>query len=303
MTLFVGVDAGASHTAAAVGDEDLRVLGEASGPAGALQPGREEAATEAIAGTVRTALVVASADASAVRAAVVGAAGARAEAVRERARQLLRAFLPAPWAIGVTTDVEVALEAAFGMEPGIVLCAGTGSVALGRDRGGGLHWAGGLRPSRGDEGSGVWLGREALRRAGAAPSLGPASPLVSRLLAATGVDAAALHDWWQDAAPAAVAALALEVCRAGEEGDAAALELVARAGRRLAALVRSVHESMGTPGKVAVALSGGLLQPTSPVRHTVLEALARDVPHARVTPGTPDPPRGALLRARRLTAC
>jgi len=65
--------------------------------------------------------------------------------------------------VRVMSDLELAHAAAFGREPGIIAVAGTGSVAYGRDEKGRAGRAGGLGPLLGDEGSGFWLGRQALK--------------------------------------------------------------------------------------------------------------------------------------------
>jgi len=76
------------------------------------------------------------------------------------ARRLLRS-----WAgrVAAVSDVELAHAAAFGGGPGLLLVAGTGSIAVARDRRGRWRRAGGWGQLLGDEGSGFWIGRAALR--------------------------------------------------------------------------------------------------------------------------------------------
>ncbi|WJH35503.1 hypothetical protein N6H14_05655 [Paenibacillus sp. CC-CFT747] len=62
-------------------------------------------------------------------------------------------------------DTEAALEGAFAGGPGILVIAGTGSAAAARTEEGRLLSCGGWGPWFGDEGSGYWLGCEALRAA------------------------------------------------------------------------------------------------------------------------------------------
>ena len=89
----------------------------------------------------------------------LGAAGLGTPTGRARARRLLR-----PWAarVDILSDVELAHAAAFAGEPGILVVAGTGSIALARDRRGRGRRAGGWGQLLGDEGSGFWIGRSAL---------------------------------------------------------------------------------------------------------------------------------------------
>src|ERR1700691_5927550 len=86
-------------------------------------------------------------------------------------------------AVRVTTDLEVGLEAAFGSGGGILLLAGTGSAAFGRDSHGRTARAGGRGPWFSDEGSAFDIGRSAVR----AVSLfdegrGPATALSKKIL-------------------------------------------------------------------------------------------------------------------------
>src|SRR5205823_5392181 len=83
-----------------------------------------------------------------------------ARAKKERSR---RSLAPLAEMLLVLSDVEMAHRAAFGDGPGILIVAGTGSIAFGRDASGRRARAGGLGPGKGDEGSGFWIGREYLR--------------------------------------------------------------------------------------------------------------------------------------------
>lgn len=63
----------------------------------------------------------------------------------------------------ILSDVELAHHMAFDGKSGILLNAGTGSIAIGRDKKGKFLRAGGLGPLFGDEGSGFWIGREYIK--------------------------------------------------------------------------------------------------------------------------------------------
>src|SRR3989454_384571 len=158
--VFVGVDAGASHCSVVLGGGDLKVLGRADGPPSAMKPGGAAAAAAVIADTARRAAAQARASLPAVRA-VVGAAGAgRPQEQAELAAAVTQAGVAR--SVRVVPDGEVALMAAFDGRPGIIVNAGTGSVAFARDPAGQVHRAGGHGWQLGDEGGGYWLGRRAL---------------------------------------------------------------------------------------------------------------------------------------------
>ncbi len=93
-------------------------------------------------------------------AALVGSRGVWTKAERRHLQQKL-SFLAKK--VDVVSDIELAHTLAFGKEPGIVLNAGTGSIALGRNTKGKVTRAGGLGPVLGDEGSAFWIGREYIK--------------------------------------------------------------------------------------------------------------------------------------------
>lgn len=301
MTLLVGVDAGASHTEAVVADGALHVRGRSRGAPGAVRAGRAAAAAEAISAAVRKAIAQAGLTA-APDAVVVGAAGAGRDETRAELTKALAQALGTPPAMLVTTDAAIALEAAFGEGPGIVLLAGSGSIAYARDAGGGAWRAGGLGRDMGDEGSGYALARAALSAVGrAVDGRGPPTELTDRLMHATGTDAApALVAWAQQASAHDVAALARPVCEAAVAGDGVARGLVEQAGRDLALHVAALVGRFPPDQTVRVALAGGLMRPGSPVREVLTELLAPDAPRVQLSEEEVDPPLGALRMAARL---
>lgn len=66
--------------------------------------------------------------------------------------------------ITMMSDIELVHARVFGSHPGIVLNAGTGSIALGRSAKGKMMRRGGVGPLLGDEGSAFWMGREFIKK-------------------------------------------------------------------------------------------------------------------------------------------
>jgi N-acetylglucosamine kinase-like BadF-type ATPase len=85
--------------------------------------------------------------------------------------------------VRVTSDVELAYEQVLGFGPGILILAGTGSIALAKDGRGRTRRAGGLGPAKGDEGSAYWIGRQYRARVLGKPSLPPTRANVRRTAA------------------------------------------------------------------------------------------------------------------------
>lgn len=271
--ILIGVDVGGTKTAAAVarGDEPLA---RADGPGAALRPGRALQSAATIAEVVRRSLATIGETHGDVL--VVGAAGAGRRPERDELARALRSEALAEQVV-VTTDIEIALVAAFGDGPGIVVSAGTGSIAVGRDAGGTLHRMGGYGWQMGDEGSGYAVGRAALGAVSRArDGRSPATPLQQRLLAATrSADFDDLVRWAATASPAEVAALAPSVLEVAAGGDVVARGIADYAARelsQLAILLLPLLAAAGA-GPVRVALTGGLLELDTALRRMVLQKL------------------------------
>ena len=91
----------------------------------------------------------------------VGLAGLSIDAVREWAEREIADVVGGD--LLLSGDEEIALSGAFKGGPGILVIAGTGSNVMGRAADGTMYSAGGWGPALGDEGSGFWIGQEALR--------------------------------------------------------------------------------------------------------------------------------------------
>jgi N-acetylglucosamine kinase-like BadF-type ATPase len=187
-----------------------------------------------------------------------GAAGAEVASGRERLEHLLQRLFP-DCRLAVVHDTRLVLAAA-GLEEGIALVAGTGSVAYGRRRDGREAQRGGWGWMLGDEGSGVWITREAAREVMArSDSHRPGGALAESLLAACSASdahalTAALHAMREPKAWAAAASAVF----ATVDADPGSRDIVDRSAAALGRLVTDVAEELDLEGPVVLA--GGLLQ-------------------------------------------
>lgn len=293
--VLIGVDAGGTKTAVAVSEGGM-ILGRAEGSGGAVRPGRALVAATTITDIVRSALADAGRLTGDVL--VVGAAGAGREPECEELRKALRAENIASHVV-VTTDIDIALAAAFTDGPGIVVSAGTGSVAVGRDRAGKRHRIGGYGWQMGDEGSGYAIGRAALGAVSRAmDARSPETALSERVLRATrSTDFDALVRWAATASPAEVAALAPHVLAVAASGDQLAQGITDYAARELSQLALCLLPKMDLTPPVRVAVTGGLLAPEQPLRKRLLAKLAEEPAFE-----TTDAPVEAVTGALRLAA-
>ena len=297
--VFLGADAGGSHSTVVVGTGS-DVLGRADGPGAAMRPSGAAKSAAVLAETARRAAAAAGLHLPVERA-VVGAAGAgRAQEQRELEAALLEAGVARQ--VRVLADGEVALATAFGTGPGILVNAGTGSIAYARDPAGAVHRAGGYGWQLGDEGGGYWLGRRALDVAARAQDgRGEGSTLLARLLGALGLQHFDdLVRWAATATPTQMAALAPHVLNAAREGEGVARQAVDDAARELVDLAVALARHFPGTEPVPVALAGGLLLPQSPLTAAFRERLGTALKRARLVPDRIDSALGALRLAAEL---
>ena len=297
--VFLGADAGGSHSTVVIGSR-RKILGRADGPGAAMRPGGAAKSAAVLVETARRAAAQAGRDLPVERA-VVGAAGAgRAQEQAELEAALREAEVARR--VRVLADGEVALATAFGTGAGILVNAGTGSIAYARDPAGELHRAGGYGWQLGDEGGGYWLGRRALDVAARSQDgRGEGSTLLARLLGALGLQHFDdLVRWTATATPAQVAALAPHVLNAAREGEGVARQAMDDAARELAELAAVLARQFPGTGPVPVAIAGGLLLPQSPLTAAFRDRLGVALKRARLVPDRIDSAVGALRLAAEL---
>jgi glucosamine kinase len=309
MTFHVGIDGGGTRTRAVVLDEAGRELARRTGPAGLVRPEDPSAAAEAVAGLVRAVLEdAANARPGAGRDAYRTVAGAPvaaslccglAGAGRPREREAVRVGLLLAHVaelVMVVGDAEAALEDAFGDAPGVLVIAGTGSIAWARGDDGAMVRVGGWGQLIDDAGSGWDMGLQALRAvARAADGRSRATALTQAVLSATGcTETADLIRFAAGAAKADIGALAATVTRCAEAGDLAAAEI--RAATVAAIVELAVTAAARARLQAAgIALAGGLIEPGGPLREDVRAALGEALPGAAVRTEPVDAARGAAL--------
>ena len=301
--LVIGVDGGGTKTLAWVAGEDGLPLGEATGPASAVIPGAERHSAEVIAGVVRAALRAADREHARPRALCAGLAGVGRETQRSAVLSALEEMNLAE-DVAVRADAAVAMDDAFGEGPGILLIAGTGSVAFARGPTGTEARAGGWGPVCGDEGSGAWIGRRALSVVTAASDgREPETALTGALLTVAEVnDVDGLVPWAARATPGQLATLAPVVVAVADAGDRRANAILALAAEELVLHVRALARQLFVDERadIPVALSGGLLAPGGPLRRRVEQRLRSAVPGSHVRAEPVVPVRGAVRDALRV---
>ncbi len=299
MKLYAGIDGGQSSTTAAIGDEH-RILARGCGPPADLVGEARDSMRQAAAleGALAAGLDAAHLPrATRFSAIVAGLSGF------DRGISPEPDFWPRTGCAQILHDTEIAHAGALDGGPGIVVIAGTGSVALGNAEPDVASFvrAGGWGYFFGDEGSALWIARSALRSAMYREDRGEPSALAVRALAFLGADSlrevqhAFAHG---EIARPALAAFASDVFACAAEDDADAAAVVREGAAALAALAAVVAVRLDRRA-CRVSYSGGLFEDGAFV-NCFTNALAAALPGAQVALPAYSPAAGALLLARRL---
>lgn len=298
--IVIGVDGGGTRTRVLLAAEDGNELASVEGPASALHPGMVTTSSRVIVELARSALATLGNGDAGIAALCAGVAGAGRENERSELQSALESEEIAPSVI-VTTDAAIALADAFGEGTGILLTAGTGSIAFGRGPTGSTARAGGWGPAIGDEGSGTWIGRRALGVVTAsADGREPETALLGPILAAAGVnDAEGLIEWAAAANPGDLARLAPVVLEVAATGDLRANSLVTLAVEELGLHVRALARRLFADERAAfpLAFTGGLLTRGSLLRRRLEHRLRSMTPGAQLSANELVPARGAVRLA------
>jgi N-acetylglucosamine kinase-like BadF-type ATPase len=294
----LGIDVGGTKTVCLLGDEEGRVLSTARGPGANLQA-VGELQLEKVLHTVMEETV---AQHTAVPAAIcLGIAGVD----RPEDAAVVRGIMSR---IGykarvlIVNDALIALQAGIGAAAGIVIVAGTGSIAYGCDGHGNAARAGGWGYVLGDEGSGYWIGRLALRAiVREADGRGHPTTLTERVLAHFSVERPEellQTVYRQDFKPAAVAALATHVQQARDEGDAVATAILDWGAKELVGAAESVTKQLELTGEeFSFVLAGGMFKAVPWLRVEVSRLLPAIAPASRSILLEVEPAFGAVRLA------
>jgi glucosamine kinase len=213
--------------------------------------------------------------------------------------------------VEIIGDVEVALDAAFHGDRGVLVLAGTGSNVAGRSRDGSIFTAGGWGPALADQGSGHFIGLEALRRGFLARDEQRATRILDLAMQHWHLSSIESLVEYANSRPAPdFSKLAPLIVDRAAEGDEIAIEVLEQGGRDLAHLAQLVIKRVQRQEEAdsrefevpEVAFAGSILEYIQPVRVALQVALLGLYPDIAVQHSAVDPVLGALWRARRAVA-
>lgn len=301
---LLGIDGGGTKTHAVITDSSFRVLGEGfSGAANPLRVGLEEAVRH-----IEQAVVDACAQAGIEVDDVDSACAAIAGINHPIHFHTLSDALNEALQIGgleLVTDARAALKGALDGGAGVVVIAGTGSIAIGVNHEGQRARAGGFGPTLSDEGSGYYIAQRALKAVvssfdGRSPRTMLAERICNRLGVANPSDLPGVI-YNSDSEPVDIAPLAELVDEAAREGDEVARRILTSAGRELGKLASSVIEKLGLGQReFRVACVGSVFRSGELVLEPLREAVHAVAPCAEIGLPLYPPAIGAAKLANEL---
>lgn len=254
----LGLDIGGSATRWAVATGTRMLTGVSEGASGHLQ--REEVRVQVE--HVFREIVSRTGPVTAIVAGVTGLSSNSPEA--QQLGDMLQRHFEAQHTT-VMSDIELAHRTAFPTGNGILVYAGTGSIAAFRTAEGALVTAGGKGVLIDDAGGGYWIGvrgiRAVLRAEDRNPGSGWSSPIGTALRSHfPATDWPSIRSTFYALDRGGVGRLALAVKVAAEQGDPTALTILVRAGEELAELAGILRSRVGDH-PVTLAGRAGFMHP------------------------------------------
>ena len=237
-----------------------------------------------------------------LEAVVLALAGAgRKENQRRVYETISDLFLKAGWKVPpliIDTDARAALEGAFAGAPGVIVIAGTGSVVCGKTNRGEIVSIGGWGRVLGDEGSGFYIGREALKALalhleGRGEAHALAQVLANKFNLANREDiiAAVYHEKFD------IASLAPAVLDAAAQNDLVSQRILQHSAALLAEQVRVIVLRMGILRKVGLVFCGGLIDHETVYANVLHMKILKMLPQVDIRPPLHPPAYGAVIMA------
>jgi N-acetylglucosamine kinase-like BadF-type ATPase len=300
----IGMDGGATKTAAMLSDLSGNVLAEeTSGPSNPQVVGFEKVA-EVIVGLAEELAGRAGCKTNDIVSLIAGLAGAGRDGDKDQVKAAVASEAKRRKAVlgrvGIETDGRIALEGAFKGKSGIIIIAGTGSFALAKDHKGSTHRVGGWGRILGDEGSGYTIGRDGLNAVTkhldgrGKPTL--LTALIDQRFGLSNHEKIIGSIYRSSFDVATVAPLVVE---AAEAKDPECQRILNKATFELfehvRVLVNKIEESKGARAKIPVAFIGGLISNDNVYRRILTQKITFSMPQVHVIVPEASPTYGAVL--------
>ena len=300
--LYIGFDGGQSGSRAVVALGDGKILAFGSGPAcdHITAPQGYERNKAAIHGAISDALSMAGASCEDIAAVGLGLTSAPRELNAQPTFEKIVLEIAQPEHIWIDHDAATNLAGATAGGPGVMVIAGSGSIAYGINEAGEEGRAGGLGYLMGDEGSAWWIGITALQAAAAAADgRGPATDILPFVLDHYNLPTIRhIHTFlYADTfMRPMVSDITVDIARLAENDDVAR-GIMEDAANRLANMVMATIRQIHTAGDaVGVFPTGGVFRAGDLVLNPFASRIRREWPNVTISEPHFEPVIGALIR-------
>jgi N-acetylglucosamine kinase-like BadF-type ATPase len=247
MAYYLGVDGGGTKTKVCVIDETKRILYEGKGGPSSTDTVSAEATYQSIFAALEGFFSVVGKKAV-FKSVFVGLGGVLTESDFQGAKTIIKRLpgVTENTSITIRNDMENALASGEAFDEGIVLIAGTGMVAFGRDKRGNTYKSGGWGFREGDQGSAFDLGKQAMKKAiRSMDGRGKKDDFTEAIREKIGLEKTddilpVTTRLYQDRTK--VAALSKDVTAFADQGNETALKIIEDATSELALAVKAVYE-------------------------------------------------------------
>jgi N-acetylglucosamine kinase-like BadF-type ATPase len=308
---WLGVDGGGTNTRATIFrapdnpniDLTKYIVGEGRADAANFHRVGVEAATRSVTTAIILACRQAEITVHQITAACLGLAGVSHPDNHRKMYDAIETALPA-LNFTLETDARIALAGATAGKPGIVIIAGTGSIAYGVNQDGEVARAGGWGPTLGDEGSGTYIGRRALEAVMTAYDYRrhEDTALSEKICRFFHVQTppelpAVIYNPDANVMPQ-IAQLSKLVVETAQEGDAVAIEILRDAAHELARAIKAVIAQLDMQHEVfRIGYVGGVFEAGELILQPLRENVAAFAPQAIIAAPLYKPVVGAAQMA------
>lgn len=274
---ILGIDAGATKTKARIVDKSGKILGEGMGGPGNISEQSNQSFKSNILEAVKEAQGQVNTNVYKFTSVCFGGAGIDTKEAGDKAKKLLQEIIVADNLLAVN-DTQLVLPACSDKNYGIAVIAGTGSNFYGRNKKGNEVYVGGLGSLLADEGSGYWLGREALRAVVASyDGRGPATVLANLILKKFSIkNVRGLVDvvYSDDFTKTSVADISILVDEAYKKKDKVAEKIFEQAVSDIILSVNTLTKKLGMQGEeFDIVAVGGVFRSHFPFKNNIQAGL------------------------------
>ena len=304
MQYYIGMDGGGTKTKCVLTDENLNVLHECSGGPSTFILIGVDTVCNTMFDLINECIEQAGITFDQIESAVIGTTGAGRRSDAETLEQGFTDFLKSKQLalkkFRVESDARIALEGAFGGNPGSILIAGTGSIMFGKDESGEIHRVGGFGRFIGDEGSGYMIGRKGLMAAAKSfDGRGAPTLLTGYIRDEFGIDdpSKLITEIYKNNFD--IASAAPLVIRAAENNDEVCENIIDEESDNLMLHARAMKKKLQVPG-MKVAPIGGTISTDNYYASKFREKVRKFLHEVEIIPAKYPPHIGAVIMAKNL---